>query len=130
MRKIKLFLITISSILAMPIGHSLAQVTPPAERYKNLAGKSSYNIGVTGNKMDIVVNVIIYVLGFIGLFFLIMVIYSGVQWISAGGNEDTITKAKARLKNSIIGFAVIVLAYALTVFVSRILQSSLSGTTL
>src|SRR3989344_7531268 len=128
MRKIKLFLITISSILAMPIGHSLAQVTPPAERYKNLAGKSSYNIGVTGNKMDIVVNVIIYVLGFIGLFFLIMVIYSGVQWISAGGNEDTITKAKARLKNSIIGFAVIVLAYALTVFVSRILQSSLSGT--
>ena len=116
--------------MAIPIGHSLAQVTPPAERYKNLAGKSGYNIGVTGNKMDIVVNVIIYVLGFIGLFFLIMVIYSGVQWISAGGNEDTITKAKARLKNSIIGFAVIVLAYALTVFVSRILQSSLSGTTL
>jgi len=128
MRKIKLFLITISSILAMPIGHSLAQVTPPAERYKNLAGKSGYNIGVTGNKMDIVVNVIIYVLGFIGLFFLIMVIYSGIQWISAGGNEDTITKAKTRLKNSIIGFAIIVLAYALTVFVSRILQASISNT--
>lgn len=128
--KLKLLLILNIGFLLSPFHFIFAQVTPPAERFKNLAGKSGYNIGVTGNKMDIVVNVIIYVLGFVGLFFLIMVIYSGIQWISAGGNEDTITKAKTRLKNSIIGFAIIVLAYALTVFVSRVLQSSLSNTTL
>lgn len=122
--KITLFLLSLS----LPFQNILAQVTPPAERFKNLAGQAGYNTGAGGTKTDIVVNVIIYALGFVGLFFLIMIIYSGIQWISAGGNEDTITKAKTRLKNSIIGFAIIILAYALTVFVSKVLQSSITDT--
>lgn len=101
-----------SSVLKSPLG-----------RFKDTATESGYNTAAENTaKSTIIVDVLIYVLGLVGLFFLIMIIYSGFQWIAAGGNEDTITKAKTRLKNSIIGFVIVLLSYAITIFVINIIQ--------
>ena len=58
-------------------------------------------------------------LSFIGILFLALMIYAGVSWMLAGGNEQTITKSKDLLVNAVIGLIIVFAAYAITVFVSQ-----------
>lgn len=54
------------------------------------------------------------ILGVVGLIFFVLMIYAGVLWMTAGGNGDTVKKAKGILVNSVIGAAIVVSAYAIT----------------
>ncbi|MDD4290235.1 MAG: hypothetical protein PHH83_03065 [Patescibacteria group bacterium] len=63
---------------------------------------------------DMVTNILGYVLGFLGIIVFINIIFAGYQWIMAGGNEETISKAKNRIKNSVIGLIIIIGAYLIT----------------
>lgn len=56
-------------------------------------------------------------LGLIGVIYLIIIIYSGFQWMTAGGNEETIAKAKKRLINATIGIIIVFAAFIITNFV-------------
>jgi UDP-N-acetylmuramyl pentapeptide phosphotransferase/UDP-N-acetylglucosamine-1-phosphate transferase len=60
-------------------------------------------------------------LSFVGAIFFILIIISGVQWMTAGGNEDKVTKARTRLINAAIGLAITVAAYFITWFISTTL---------
>lgn len=65
-----------------------------------------------------------YVLAFLGVVFLVIVVYSGIQWMTAGGNEETIKKARTRLVNATVGLAIVMGAYAITWLVVSKLQTS------
>jgi hypothetical protein len=54
---------------------------------------------------------------FAGVVFLIQVVHGGFLWMTAGGNEEQITKARGKLVNGAIGVAIIFSAYILVVFV-------------
>ncbi|MFH1661845.1 MAG: MMCAP2_0565 family pilin-like conjugal transfer protein [Candidatus Falkowbacteria bacterium] len=56
-------------------------------------------------------------LSFLGIIFLILTIYGGFIWMTSGGNETKVLKAKETLRNAIIGLIIIVSAYAVTRFV-------------
>ena len=64
--------------------------------------------------MAMITDIMGYVLGFLGIIIFINIIFAGYQWIMAGGNEEAISKAKTRIKNSIIGLIIIVSAYIIT----------------
>ena len=88
---------------------------------KGVAEKS-YNVtggGVPTDRQlqDIIVLVINSVLGLLGVIFLVLIIYAGFLWMTAGGNEDQVGKAKGLLINAIIGVIIIVAAYAISYFV-------------
>ena len=53
-------------------------------------------------------------LSFLGAIFLLLIIYGGVLWMTAGGNEEQITKAKKIMIRSLIGFIIVIAAYAIT----------------
>ncbi len=55
-------------------------------------------------------------LGFLGIIFLVLVIWSGFEWMTASGNEERVGQAKKRLKNSAIGLVIILAAYGITHF--------------
>lgn len=57
------------------------------------------------------------VLSLIGILFLILTIIAGFQWMTAGGNEETVTKAKERIKNSTNGLLIILGAYLITYYI-------------
>jgi len=42
-------------------------------------------------------------LSFVGVLFLILMIYAGIRWMTAQGNDQQVTKAKDQLINAIIG---------------------------
>lgn len=57
------------------------------------------------------------VLGYTGTVFFILVVYAGIMWMMAGGNEENIKKAQGILKTAIIGLIIIMSAYAITQFI-------------
>ncbi len=81
---------------------------------------SIYSPGLFGSDLSLqerMINLIIFALTFLGIIFIIMIIYAGFLWMTSGGSEDKISKARKIIIRSIIGVAIILLAYAITIFV-------------
>ena len=49
--------------------------------------------------------------GLIGVLFMLMIVFSGVMWMTAGGNEERITKAKKTITGAAIGLLVVFGSY-------------------
>jgi len=69
--------------------------------------------------------IISYLLAFLGVVFLIIVVYAGIQWMVAGGNPEVVKGARNKLVNAAIGLAIVLAAYAITYLIVSKLQSSL-----
>lgn len=57
-------------------------------------------------------------LSFVGVVFLVLMIYGGFTWMMARGNEQEVTKAKSLIEAAIIGLVIVLAAYAITGFIS------------
>lgn len=65
------------------------------------------------------------VLGILGLIFFVLVIYAGIMWMTARGDEEAVSKARETIFAAVIGLSVILASYAITSFLqSRILSGS------
>lgn len=61
----------------------------------------------------LVLTVINYFLGFLGLLAVIMVIYGGVTYVTSAGNDEAVGKAKKIIMYALIGLIVILLSFVL-----------------
>ena len=77
--------------------------------------------GEADNPLDWVVFLVRAVLGFMGLVFLVLIIYAGVKWMTSGGNSTTIEDAKKIITNAVIGLAVVAFSFAITQFVFNVI---------
>lgn len=66
---------------------------------------------------QMVAAVIKVVLAFLGVVFIILIIYAGLLWMTSAGNEEKIGTAKKTLIAATIGLAIVLSAYAITFFV-------------
>lgn len=74
--------------------------------------------GVVTNPLAARIGVIIRTaLSLVGIVFLGITVYSGIQWMMAGGNEEKIEKAQTRIKRATIGILIIVGSWFITNFV-------------
>jgi len=72
----------------------------------------------TDQKLETIVgNIINVALGFLGVLLLAYLLYAGFLWMTAGGSEEGVTKAKTMIRNAIIGLIIIVAAFAISNFV-------------
>lgn len=67
----------------------------------------------------IVANTIRILLGLLGTIFLCLTLYAGYLWMTAGGNEEDVTRAKSLLTRAVIGLMIILMSYSITIFVVR-----------
>jgi len=77
--------------------------------------------GEADNPLDWVVFLVRAVLGFMGLVFLVLIIYAGVKWMTSGGNSTTIEDAKKIITNAVIGLAIVAFSFAITQFVFNVI---------
>ncbi|MEK7072568.1 MAG: pilin [Patescibacteria group bacterium] len=56
-------------------------------------------------------------LGFLGVLAVVLIIYAGFLWMTAGGDSAKVDKAKGYIKNAIIGIVIILAAYIITSYV-------------
>lgn len=54
-------------------------------------------------------------------------VYSGILWLTAGGNEDQVADAKQRIKNAVIGMLIALSAFIITNFVVQSLSKVLDN---
>ncbi len=66
--------------------------------------------------------IIVPALSLVGIIFLILMIYAGFLWMTAGGKPDNTTKAKDMMIRAVIGVIIIAAAYAVTNFVFNAVQ--------
>jgi cbb3-type cytochrome oxidase subunit 3 len=70
------------------------------------------------------------ILSFIGVIFLVLIIYAGILWMTASGNDQQVDKAKKLIIAAIIGLIIILAAYAITAFIgNQLMGSSSTGST-
>ena len=92
----------------------------------SLTGLAS-KIGLTGSTGAVVSlpvmigRIVYYALGFIGVIFLILAILAGLKWMFAGGNEETVSKAKSSLINGALGALVALSSYAISYFIVNVI---------
>jgi hypothetical protein len=70
---------------------------------------------------DIIAFVIKGFLAILGIIFIILMLTAGYNWMTAGGEEEKITKAKNMIKRAIIGLFIVIASYAITAFVFKYL---------
>ncbi len=86
---------------------------------KNLVNNVSNQAGITSSQdlPTIIGRIINALLTFLGLIFLVLVLYAGFLWMTAQGDDKQVEKARNMIKQSIIGLVVIVAGYAISNFV-------------
>ena len=67
------------------------------------------------------------VLGFLGIIAVVIVLFGGFKWMTAGGNDEKVTEAKKLLIAGVIGLAIIFSAWAITSFVLTSLVTASQG---
>ena len=64
-----------------------------------------------------VMSVVNVLLGFLGIIAIIIILWGGFRWMTAGGNEEKVDEAKKIITAGIIGLVIIFIAYALAAFI-------------
>ena len=86
----------------------------------NKLGLTASSAGYAENSPEAVIAYAIQiVLSFVGVVFLILMIYGGFLWMTARGVEEQVTKAKNIIIAAIIGLIIVIAAYAISYFVIK-----------
>lgn len=88
-----------------------------------VAARNNYNTKI--DIYDRIGIVIQSLLGLLGVIFILLIIYAGIIWMLAEGEEAKVEKAQRILKNAIIGLVVVVSAYAISYFVISAFQGQI-----
>ena len=62
-----------------------------------------------------------YLFGLLGSIFLFLMAYGGIMWMTAGGNEEQVAKAKKVIKGAVAGFIIVLISYTITIGISEFL---------
>jgi len=63
------------------------------------------------------------ILSLLGVVFLVLIVYAGIKWMLAGGNEQQVEASQKILKRAIIGLIIVLAAYAISFFILNVLIS-------
>lgn len=100
-------------ILVNALGVNLALAQGAIDADRDQPGIIRSLSGGTGDFRGIVLTIVNFFLGFLGLLALVMVIYGGFLYVSSAGNEENVNKAKKILLYAVIGIVVIIASFAL-----------------
>lgn len=116
------------SVQAIPESEIFGQLNAGA----NEAGIATVDGSVDGTERDpraFVGQIIVMLLSFIGTIFLCLIVYAGYLRMTAHGEEDKIKKSTEIVTAGIIGIAIVLISYAITIFVTEnVQQAALQGT--
>lgn len=104
-------LMTLALLLVNSLGAdiAMAQAIVDEDQPAIIRALSGGQTGLRG----IILTIINFFLGFLGLLAVIMVIYGGFLYVSSAGNEENVNKAKKILLYAVLGIVVIIISFAL-----------------
>ena len=115
-------LIVLSVLLALAIFNFLSPAAEAGTLWDLQKGKDEIAKPFGQDKApkdprDIITNIIQIFLGFIGIILVSLIIFGGFKYMTAGGDDDKVRKAKSLIKQALIGVIIIICAYAITLMI-------------
>ncbi len=106
-------------------GAKLHDAFGPGSNVEIVADESGFKIDTDGETtiinraLSAIINAVLSVLG---LIFVILTILAGFKWMTASGNQEQVNKAKASLKQNIIGLLIVVASWGIWSLVLQIIS--------
>ena len=101
--------------------------TDIGEQLRETAGAEGAALGAPTDPRLTIILLIRTLLGFTTIVLIILNLYAGITWMTAGGNEEKVTQAKTTLRNAMIGLIIVLGAYSLTIFAIAIARGGTTG---
>ena len=76
-------------------------------------GRLAEATGGQGSLRQLILTFLNFFLGFLGLISVIMIIYGGILYVTAAGEQERVDKGKKIIMYAIVGIVIILLAFAL-----------------
>lgn len=111
-----IFLLIPNFALADNLNNAFWTTTGEISNLDEAAGESGYDT-IKDSPEGIISDIIGAFLSFLGVIFVILMIYGGYLWMTDRGNEDQVKKAKDLIASAIIGLLIVISAYAISYFV-------------
>ena len=109
--------LTLFSLLAVPALLRAQNFDDPETTNYGLEEVRTIKIGQSTDVKDTIAQVINIALGFLGVIAVIIIIYAGFKWMTAGGNEESVTEARKMILQAVIGLVIIFSAWIISTFV-------------
>ncbi len=124
-------LLALSSLFFVSAANAQSLLNIATDRFNSIGQKSGLSAGNGAvSPFDVIGSLLYVVLGTVGVIFVIVTIQGGFLWMTAGGNEDQVNRARQKITNGVIGVVIIFAAYLLTSFIlNQICGISLFGVT-
>ena len=109
---------------------AVAAFALPAMAQPDLGLNYATNLGLAsqnGDVRDTAVDIVKYLMTFLGIIAVVIILIGGFRWMTAGGNEDKIASAKKTITAGAIGLIVILAAFAIVTFVIQITTNAING---
>ncbi len=106
---------------AVSAENNLLPPDPLGVNYGEATNLSGQDVRIT------VARIINVVLGILGIIVVVIILYAGFTWMTAGGNDEQVGKAKKILSAAVIGLVIVMSAYAITKFVIYNLYQATGG---
>jgi hypothetical protein len=108
------------SFLIMP--YFVFAVDSPLDMLKNVGEKEAGFAPYEDRTFDIVIGTIVRVfLSLLGIIFILLMLYAGYNWMTAGGEEEKVNRAKKTIVQSLIGLIIVAGSYAIWWFIANVL---------
>ncbi len=123
------------ALSAGPLAHAASlkdSILGTGTEYDTLNSKAGLNINnptTFRSPGEVIYNVLSFLLGFLGVLCVVLFIYAGFLWMTAGGEDKKTEDAKKYMLNAVIGLAIILAAWMLTAFVIKSLVDTILGST-
>lgn len=86
--------------------------------------------GTAPRELPVILGQIINVfIGLLGIIIFLIILYAGIMWMTAAGDETKVKKAQSMIMSAVIGAIVVFSAYAITIFVTQQTLSATGNTT-
>lgn len=81
----------------------------------------------TSDLITVIGTIIKVFLGILGILFLVLMMYAGFLWMTAGGDGKQVDRAKRMLINAVVGLVIILMSYAIASFIVNALLTATGG---
>ena len=100
----------------------LLPVLVSAQNMNRGLAQFQYETQLTNADLTVVIGRIVkIVIGFLGLIAVVIILIGGFQWMTSGGDSEKIANARKLMTNGVIGLFIIVVAYAIALFIMNII---------
>ncbi len=126
MRLLVFALLAISCVLVLaPSASTQGIIDDIGKELGSAAGEegAGFNVESSSDNIDLRIKIAViirYALSFVGTLFVALMVYAGILWMTAGGNDDQVGKAKKLIFQAVIGLFIVFSAYTITLIAYRL----------